>query len=617
MNRKRLLVYLIVIIGVLLLTFLNSREVEGGGTGDWPYGSGAWLITTDTHVWDETVTVTDFVDVGPGITLTLDNVTLTAQGPGIEVRENSNLTLQDESSLVCNFIFLYHTSTLSIYDSTAESLTTMWYIGAWGENATIDINQSAINGLYGSFVGATSILFRNSTFDDVLFDTTEAIFDFYSCDVVLVTQCEFTNMSDTLFLFYQCPDVDIIYSDFLSCQTIFTHTNSTIGYGGNRILYFLHVAVQDMLRQPVGGADVVIFDTDETQVYSGSTASDGYVSWIQIVEVDGYEDMNPYDIVVSRLGNWEEISLSIRRNQTVTVRISDFRQMVKVAVEMRNNYTKEKIPFGNLLCFINLPEGGELDDDYYIFDWENYIYYPTSYVNISVYDYFDRLVWYQNQTIDYTETRIEVIPYINFTTITITQHDADTNEPGEWIHEWNLTLDDGDISVHFEGDEFGVPEIEDGNNNYTLSWDETENYTAGSKGINNVTAETTYPPSTHEHKFTGSMVVDVGLQSKPTVISSESFWMQWFGWILPFLEGEGWIVLSAMITIIGFVYLLHRAGWLAKSEARVANSLDAMAKQKKNQRDYKEGKISEQKYRKKTSNIKKQFDKLNKRSGTT
>ena len=49
----------------------------------------------------------------------------------------------------------------------------------------------------------------------------------------------------------------------------------------------------------------------------------------------------------------------------------------------------------------------------------------------------------------------------------------------------------------------------------------------------------------------------------------------------------------------------------------VANSLDAMAKQKKNQRDYKEGKISEQKYRKKTSNIKKQFDKLNKRSGTT
>jgi len=567
--------YKLLLFLVLVLTaafWLTTDDAEAGGSGSWPYPGGDWVISTNTHVWDETVTVTGNVQVDPMVSLTLDNVTLEVQGAQIDVHVWSNFTIQDNSSLACTLINLEVSANLEIYNTTANPAFTAWQIGAWAPGTTIHVNGSTLTECYGSFDGATDITFENSIFNGFSLASAGATYDFYNCDVVLVNDCEFRNMSeDTLFMFYLCPDVDILSSDFLSCADIYTQTNSTVGFGANRILWFLTVEVQDALRQPIAGAGVAVFDMDDTLVYSGTTDVDGFAEWIEVVEIEGYNDETPHAIVVSRLGHYEEVALEIRKNQTVTIRISDFRQQVQVAVEMRNNYsTVKKIPFGDLLCFINLPDSDGLDPDYYVFEWDNIVYYPTSYCNVSVYDHFGRLIWYANQTIDYTDERLEVIPYINFVVITIIQYDEDTEERGAWVDEFNLTLEGSDTSLHFSGDEIAVPEVQDGSNNYTLSWGEGDNHTAGSTTVRDVSGTRTYPPSTHAHKSTGFMVADIGVKTTAaTVAMKDDFWTTYFGWLIPFIEGNGWLVLGFFLTVISAFFLIKKLREMGRSSQKV------------------------------------------------
>jgi len=573
MYGHKLLIFLVLVLAATL--WLAADDAEAGGSGSWPYPGGEWAISLDTHVWDETITVTGGIQIDPETSLTLDNVTLQVQGASIHVHVWANFTIQDDSSLECTLIALEVNAKLEIYDTIADPYSSAWEIGAWAPETSVHINGSTLSELYGSFDGSLDVTFENSIFNGFSFATYGATYDFYEVDVVLVDDCEFRNMSlETIFLFYLCPDVDILYSDFLSCADIYTHTNSTIGFGANRILWFLTVEVQDVLRQPVAGAGVSVFDVNQNTVYSGTTDVDGLAEWIQVVEVDGYNDETPHAIVVSRLGNYEEFELEIKKNQTVTIRISDFRQQVKVAVEMRNTYsTVKKIPFGDLLCFINLPAGGGLDSDYYVFEWENIIYYPTTYCNVSVYDHFDRLVWYSNQTIDYSEDRLEVIPEIDFVVITITQYDENTEEPGSWVDEFNLTLEGSDTSLHFSGDEIAIPEVQDGSNNYTLSWGEGDNHTAGSAQVREVTGAQTYPPSSHAHKSTGFMVADIGVKTRAATVSGgDDFWTTYFGWLIPFIEGNGWLVLGFFITLLGFIFLVRKMSRLDQHSTIIARA---------------------------------------------
>jgi len=570
MHGYKLLIFLALVLAAAL--WLATDDAEAGGSGSWPYPGGEWAIAMDTHVWDETITVTGGIQIDPETSFTLDNVTLQVQGASIHLHAWANFTIQDDSSLECTLIALEANAKLEIYNTTADPAFTAWQIGAWAPDTTIHVNGSTLTECYGSFESAGDITFENSIFNGFSLVSAGATYDFYGCDVVLVDDCEFRNMSlDTIFLFYLCPDVDILYTDFLSCGETYTHTNSTIGFGANRVLWFLTVEVQDILRQPIAGAGVAVFDVNQNIVYGGTTDVDGLAEWIQVVEVDGYNDETPHAIVVNRLGNYEEVTLEIRRNQTVTIRISDFRQQVRVAVEMRNNYsTVKKIPFGDLLCFINLPDGVGLDTEYYVFEWDNTILYPTTYCNVSVYDHFDRLIWYSNQTIDYTEERLEVIPEIDFVVITITQYDEDTEERGAWVDEFNLTLEGTDTSLHFSGDEIAVPEVQDGSNNYTLSWDESDNHTAGSATVREVSGTQTYPPSTHAHKSTGFMVADIGVKTTAATVSmKDDFWTTYFGWLIPFIEGNGWLVLGFFLTVISAFFLIKKLREMGRSSQKV------------------------------------------------
>jgi len=597
MNKKRSLFYLIAIAGVLLLLFMISQEVDAAGSGpDYPYsGSGTWLIAGDTYVWDETIEiVAGDVDIAPTGNLYFQrNVTLRFISPS--------------RRLVVHPLGGFYSYGGSTIDGDYP-----YYISVW--EASIHLNYTTVKNQSMYIIGTNPVLFtlENSTFEAPQGEMPSycgKAFSLHEADNCTIYNNIFDNLTNR-FSLYECENISISYNDFISCENNFSTTNGTdIRYHlNNQEFWYVTVTALDTYRLPVLGADVVVYDKDETIIYDGQTSVDGTIDWIMVIEKDGEDDRNPHRVIVSKDGYFSEVDVTINRNMSVTVALWGFREKIQIPILMVNNYTKSKIEFGDLMCYLNQPADMALSDDYLCFDWENYVYYPEEYINVSIYDHYERLIWYQNVSANYSNDRVEFVAYINFTIIKIFQYDIETEEGGEWVHEWNLTLDDSDISVHFEGDEFGVPEVANGSNNYTLTWDETENYTAGSEGINNVTAETTYPPSTYEHKFTGWMVVDVGLQSKPTIIGSESFWMRWFGWIMPFLEGEGWVVISAMLAILGFVFLLHRSGILTDS----AEELVEIAK--KNQEKFEKGKISEKKFRKNKSNLEKRYEKREKRN---
>ena len=95
---------------------ISTGNASAGSNGNAPQEGQDWIITQDTHVWDETVSVKDIV-VNFGKTLKLENVSLSSKG-FIEIRGETrwiNSTIYHEQDSHGDNISLY--STLSIINS--------------------------------------------------------------------------------------------------------------------------------------------------------------------------------------------------------------------------------------------------------------------------------------------------------------------------------------------------------------------------------------------------------------------------------------------------------------------------------------------------------------------
>jgi len=549
-----------VFIMAVAVILLSSSDAEGGGTGSWPYVAGNWEVLLATEVWDETITVDGDVMVHPVGSLELDNVTLVVEGSGgVVILDNTWFIIQNESDLQCDVVSGQLGSVCRIFDTNVTPYTTGVELRFWEVNHWVDINQSSLQTTYGQFMDSSEVQFRNSTFVDFPPAISGALFKFYTATNVNVTDSQFTNMSeDTLFLFYQ-EDANISDNTFLNCDAIYQVLNGTVTFTGNSISHFLTVEVVDAFLQPVAGARVVVFNETDVSISDRTSNSSGIVEWIGCIEAVGVTDHTPHLIVVSRLGNFAEATVGVVESMTVTIRLREYEQKVLVAVLMRNNWTKEKIEFGQLQAYLNLPSLTQ-DDDYLVFDWDNYVYYPVTYVNITVFDWFDRIIWWNNQTISYSQERIEVVATINYTTIRIEQYDIDTLEPLDLIPEFNLTLEEpgNEITLSFAGNEVAVPEIEGGNNNYILTWEGGTNYTAGEQEVE-VKAQKSSSPSSRQRNR-GVMLANIGVKSKATVHKPESE-----PWYMLLKEPYVWVPLT-IIAILGAIltWRMHIGNWWRK-----------------------------------------------------
>ena len=542
----------VLVVAALLLS--DSESAEAGGTGSWPYpGAGNWEVLFDTEVWDETITVDGDVMVHSVGSLILDNVTIKVQGAGgINILGPGWMFIQNESDLSCDVISGQDSAVCRIWDTNLTPYTTTVELRFWEPGHWVDINQSSAQFVWGQFQSSAEIQFRNSTFPIPPTGVSGAYFKLYTCANVNITNSQFTNFTaDTLF-FIVDEDANITDNTFLSCDAIHSRINGTVTYTGNAINHFITVEVVDAFLQPVAGARVVVFDTFDVTVSDRTANSSGLVEWIVCEEIDGVTEQTPHLIVVSRQGNFAEVQVRIVESMTIQVRLREYEQQIQVVFQMRNNWTKGPIPFGQLHPYLNLPTLTQ-DDDYLIVSaTENFIYYPTSCINITIFDWFERLIWYSNQSVDYLSVKEIVVATINFTTIKIRQYDVDTDEELDVIPEFTIELTNGTgaITVDFEGDKFSVPEIEGGDNNYTVSWGEGTNYTAGTQEI--TVAARVYPKSTHADKTTGTMVADIGVKSKAKLMGTTEE-----SWYMILKEPYVWVPLT-IAAIIGGVITWQR-----------------------------------------------------------
>ena len=549
----------VLILALAVTLLISSDEAEAGGTGSWPYVAGNWEVLLATEVWDETITVTGDVMIHPVGSLELNNATLEVQGAGgVVILDSTWFLIENQSDLTCDVISGQTGSVCRIYDTNVTPYTTSVELRFWEVNNWVDINQSSIQSTYGQFQESSEVQFRNSSFLGFP-SISGALFKFFEATNVNVTDSTFTNLSDdTLFFIYQ-ENANITDNTFLSCDTIYQVTNGTVTFTDNSITHFLTVEVVDAFLQPVGGARVVVFNEADVSISDRTSNASGLVEWIECTEVVGTTDHTPHLIVVERLGNFAEAQVRITESTAVQIRLREYEQKVQVAVLMRNNWTKEKIEFGQLQAYLNLPSLIQ-DDDYLVFDWNNYVYYPTTYVNITIFDWFDRIIWWENQTITYSQERIEVVATINYTTIKIVQYDIDTLEPLDLIPEFNLTLEEpgNEVTLSFAGNEVAVPEIEGGNNNYRVSWEGGTNYTEGEQKVEVKAQKSSAPSSSQRNR--GVMLANIGVKSKASVIKPKSD-----PWYMILKEPYVWVTLT-IIAIVGafLTWKMHFQNWWRK-----------------------------------------------------
>jgi parallel beta-helix repeat protein len=118
---RTLLIILISLAASMLLmgnVFLNSFQGVGEGTGDYPPPSdGDWIITSETHIQEETLTFERNIVIQDGGKLTLDNVTLILNASNygelwISVKNGGELNIINNSKLMqgtseVNYDFMY------------------------------------------------------------------------------------------------------------------------------------------------------------------------------------------------------------------------------------------------------------------------------------------------------------------------------------------------------------------------------------------------------------------------------------------------------------------------------------------------------------------------------
>ncbi len=128
-------VVLMVALATLVLVLLLSTPAEATGTGDYPPpGSGVWLITDPTVVWDEVLEVDEGIQVAPGGSLMLSNMTLLSNGtnPGaVTITVEGALLLDGATISAANGSAPYLLSVLpgGVLDSNGSILSGFGFIG--------------------------------------------------------------------------------------------------------------------------------------------------------------------------------------------------------------------------------------------------------------------------------------------------------------------------------------------------------------------------------------------------------------------------------------------------------------------------------------------------------
>ena len=280
----------------IIYLLLHPPQAEGAGTGDWPYsGSGDWTITTETHVWNETILLDGNLDIMFVSLYFEENVTLEFTGPNREINvwieefHAYNSTIQAEYPVTWTFaggsLFLNHTTV-----SHVDGHITLGQSNGWIMHSTFIGDEN-----YATAIEMTGddFLFLNNNFENF----TDHAIGAYSSDGIIVRENTFVNITTDLVL-YDC-------------------TNSTIAT--NRDLWYLSITLLDALRQPIRGGKAYLFDRENTVLSSHVTDSEGHIEWIVVDELD-----SPISIVAEKHGNLAETTISITSSMNVTLILRDY-----------------------------------------------------------------------------------------------------------------------------------------------------------------------------------------------------------------------------------------------------------------------------------------------------
>ena len=439
MTRRRYIRILQQAILWTLLTFIvylviHTPSVESAGTGDWPYsGSGDWTITTETHVWNETIALDGNLDVMFVPLYFEENVTLTFTGPNREINvwieefHAYNSTIQADYPVTWTFaggfLFLNHTTV-----SNVEGNIPLGQSNEWIMHSTFmgDADYTTAFEVTGS-----DVLFLNNTFENFTGPGIGA----YSTDGIGVRENTFINITTDLVL-YEC-------------------TNPTVA--NNRDLWYLSIRLLDALRQPINAAKVYLFDRGNNPLTDHVTSSEGIVDWLLIDQDD-----SPITIVAEKHGNLAETSVSILSSTNVTLIMRDYIPTATFHLHFFNSFT-------------GLGEDSELLKVFYSISGGSLIRTSGSWsiqhslgtiVDVRVMDYYDMIVSSTSVTLS-----------------NVTDYHLDFSIPLATIHLEN-TLGLTEFSVHRIGSEhtmeilgleFRVIAAFEGNSThlYEVSWENT------------------------------------------------------------------------------------------------------------------------------------------------
>jgi len=428
MEQLGILMLLLLVIAVML------TNVEGGGNGDWPYsGSGDWTITTETHVWDETIVLDGNLDIMFADLYFEEGVTLSFTGQNREINvwieefHVYNSTIEGEYPVTWTFaggsLFLNHTTVGDV-------------------DGTISLGQNDEWIMHSSFIGddefttafevnADNILFLNNTFTNF----TDHGIGCYSADSPEIRENTFVNVTTDLIL-YDCTNV--VVQDTTD-------------------LWYLSVTLLDALRRPISAGNIYLFDRDENALSDHVTASDGTISWILIDEAD-----SPITIVAEKYGNLAETTVSVLSSMDVTLIMRDYIPTATFHVHFFNSFT-------------GLGEDAELLKVYYRVNSGAWVRTSGSWslqhalgtlVEVRIRDYYDMLVS------DLSVTLSNVTDYhLDVSVPLATVHLEDTLG----LNEFTIIRQGSGRSIGILGTEFRVIADFEGNSTilYTVSWRNT------------------------------------------------------------------------------------------------------------------------------------------------
>jgi len=434
----------------------------------------------------------------------------------------------------------------------------------WPQNPTHILDNNTIErfSMFGVNLGVAPIEFQNNTFSYIGSDAYS-----YSSLIKINANLDDKEYSLVNTSFATCdlnyeiwicegddyygdgdPENWVNLSNFedIDVENIRGITDSHVG-----IYWWVNVTVVDAFYQPISDARVMVRDNANDLRHDGYTNGNGEENYIWLLTY--YEDddeeinYNQFTFIASKDGEGTTSEKhTIDEVTSITLRMQDYEWSQTVGVFLVNYYTNKTIPMGDLICRLN----GRI-----MFANERSIW-DEDYINITVHDHFSREIYTMSQAVNYSRTYEEYIIYVNFTTVRIFQYDEENEEPGTWVREWNLTIEEeeddeeNDIIVHFTGDEFSVAEIPGESINYTLSWAAGENHTAGSTHVRNVTGTRTHPPSSQTHKNSGTMLVNVGVKTTATITSTDQPW--WW-----FIKEPFFYVPVALVAGVSALYKVH------------------------------------------------------------